>query len=173
MPFHFAVRTTTRSLYPNIVGLAFRSPLEQYGLNKASNFCPEGAVPTEQQAAFYAVFGGAMGYAYYAYLSNGTPGPRSPRTLNDARDNANRPSLLFSDVSRYFSTGVPVHTNHPDPSQPINVLDTGLGWNLHVAQSRGINNGYLDGHVEWIAFNRLDLAVYYITPYDHSYHWKR
>jgi len=159
---------------PNIVGSGFRSRVDGYGLKQVSGFCPEGVISKDRQAQVYSAWGGTMGYSYYAYLIN-PPQPRSPRTTLDDQDQAGRQSLLFGDVHRYGAGLIPIHTNHPTPGRRIYAYSSGLGWDLLCSISRGINNAYIDGHVEWIEFSQLNTAIYSQAAGDGSasYHWKK
>ncbi len=159
---------------PNVVGAAFRGQIEPYGLKETSNFCPEGAVRPQDQSQCYPMYGGSMGYMYYAYLV-GSAGPRTPQKINDTQDQNGRPSLLFADINRMWSPTDPLHTNHRNPSKPVTVIPTEFLWlQLYCGIPRGLNNAYLDGHVEWIRFEQLDQAVYFQSIYgDYSYHWPK
>ena len=48
--------------FTNVLGSLFRAQLESYGLNQASNYCPEGVIPLQYQTAFYSAYGGCTDY---------------------------------------------------------------------------------------------------------------
>jgi len=158
---------------PNCGGSAFRPLLEGYGLKQTSSFCPEGAVRPEAQTSVYSIYGGCMGYAYFGYLPG--VGPRMPQKLTDTHDQAGRPSLLFADINRMWSPADPLHTNHRTPSKPVYAIPTEFGWLiLDCGIPRGVNNAYIDGHVEWLPFERWDLNTYWQSTYaDFNFHWAK
>jgi len=179
-------------IFPNVVGAHFQAELEPYGLKAPSAFCPEGAVPSAFKAAFYANSGGAIAYSYFGYLTytsravwgagvTSTNSPRSPRTTRDEFDQYYSPSVLFSDVNRYTTTtptaaGSPIHTNHHEPNGPRTRYLSTAGFYYELSYSRGINNGYLDGHVEWITQQRLNLNRSFYSgagTTNYSFHWPK
>ena len=165
--------------FPNIVGSGFRALLLGYGLKETSAFCPETPVPFQSQQLFFTAWGGAMGYTYYGSTLNDPWGfgPRRPQTLKDVYDEAGRPSVLFADVNRFWAgsgPGTPFHTDHPDPSKPFVLTDSGLGFFLRSGIPRGLNISYLDGHVEWVRFDQLNFSIRYVSGgTDYSYYWPK
>jgi len=157
----------------NIVGTTFRTRLAQYWLEAPSAFCPEAGRTKEVEEFLYTANGGELGYAYYGAPLNGT-GQTRPAKAHQATDETGRPFFLYADVNRFFATGEPLHNNHPDPAAPTTSWITVWGFPLYTARPRGLNSGYLDGHVEWNAYSAFDLTIYYQTSWgDISYHWTR
>jgi prepilin-type N-terminal cleavage/methylation domain-containing protein len=150
---------------PYKVSNSFRDTLTQsYRVQRASFYCPSN--PSWDADSFWFANPTVMGYAYYAgrpeyndaalvgnyYIANGAlsgtgiPGDNIrghlPAFPMKTTDNAYY-KILWTDLTRYYAG----NWVRPDGRQGVNHFEKG--------KPAGQNEGYTDGHVEWVKFSRF------------------
>jgi prepilin-type N-terminal cleavage/methylation domain-containing protein len=177
-------RTGSYSDYANIMGGLFMKLTKEYGRTDAMSFCPGGAIPSVDKAAWTAQWGATINGTYYngtiEYTNFGRLQDRgvivglrpwSPFRMSDAFDQAGRPSVLFADVSRWSAPGVSIHTTHGNPATP-SFSHTGMTVVYHTRLPDGLNQGHVDGSVGWVKYELYDTTLYYLNP-DKTFLWGR
>jgi prepilin-type N-terminal cleavage/methylation domain-containing protein len=125
---------------------------KQYSIQRSQFYCPSN--PLWNRDDFWAVPGSddtVIGYAYYpgnpAYNQNATLYPQKPPTSPYfAMKLSDEPyfPIIWSDINRKYQ-GSWFRPNDPNPLvRGVNHFDG------HGASPAGSNEGFLDGHVEWV-----------------------
>lgn len=168
--------------FANVVGSRYLTEMKSYLPDSTTYYCPDGAIDKADKPLLLAVAGGTLEYAYYSDIKStssytlsqaaGTM-PTVPNRLTDDLDGFGNMSMIYSDVNRWSPAfgATPIHTNHPTR---YNFDNPGSGgYTYHNGYPAGLNNGFIDGHSEWLKTRDLNLNRYFQAQGgSRNYHWR-
>ena len=163
-----------------------RALLEPYGLSTGMAFCADWYCEEDPVANYQSGGHAKWGYSYFPYHHcRGRAGADllwglwTPEKLTDDLIFwSSDPWVLIADINTGHNAAAWTpfrpwryrHGNHPDFSRPE-------GYDMYTGVQRylsyGLNNCYVDGHVEWIDFDELDLDKWWVhSHWKFNFHWR-